>query len=135
MRQHKKAHFAVLMLFGMALLYTPLSAEQEQTASHKQQIEATASSNTPAALGGVIIKSDGKNIWPPKGPGCETLIQCCQAAEKNKIQSAGLFCQLSLAADPADCKKALELVTQFLVDSKADLPPDCSPKEQIASSE
>jgi hypothetical protein len=73
--------------------------------------------------GGSQVLSDGKAVWPPKGPGCENLVKCCDAASK-KDSAVGLACQLSLAADP-DCAKALQSVKSMITQMGQALPPEC----------
>jgi len=73
--------------------------------------------------GGSQVLTDGKAVWPPKGPGCDSLVKCCDAASKQS-SAVGLSCQLSLAADP-DCNKALESVRKMIGELGQALPPEC----------
>ena len=73
--------------------------------------------------GGSQVLTDGKAVWPPKGPGCDGLVKCCDAASK-RSSAVGLACQLSVAADP-DCAKALESVRKMIPEMGQALPPEC----------
>jgi hypothetical protein len=75
--------------------------------------------------GGVKVSSGGKPVWPPKGPGCEKLVQCCIAASAS-VRALGLACQLSVAKPPVDCGKALATVTGIMKEQGKTLPKECS---------
>jgi hypothetical protein len=74
--------------------------------------------------GGVKVSSGGKTVWPPKGPGCEKLVQCCKAASAS-IRAIGLACQLSVAKPPVDCAKALATVTGIMKEQGKTPPKEC----------
>ncbi|MFO1519646.1 MAG: hypothetical protein U1F57_08315 [bacterium] len=79
----------------------------------------------PSSNGNTVVLSDGKNVWPPKGPGCENLARCCEAAGK-KESSAMLMCQLSVATPPVDCVKGLKDFKQYLAERNVPPPQECA---------
>jgi hypothetical protein len=74
--------------------------------------------------GNAKVLSDGKPLWPPEGPGCERLIACCNAASKES-SAVGLACQMSVAAEPLDCAKALESVQGIISELGLMTPGEC----------
>ena len=76
--------------------------------------------------GGIMVTTEGKNVWPPKGPGCDKLVACCEAADKLG-GTIGLSCQLSVAIQPPDCKKAVDSVVGTIKELGAAPPAECNP--------
>lgn len=75
--------------------------------------------------GNVKVSSGGKPVWPPTGPGCEKLVQCCKVASAS-VRAIGLACQLSVAKPPVDCGKALKTVTGIMKEQGKTPPKECS---------
>jgi len=78
----------------------------------------------PSSNSKVVVTSGGKEVWPPKGPVCEDLVRCCEAAGK-KDSSAMLMCQLMVATPPVDCVKGLKDVRQYLGERNVQAPKEC----------
>ncbi len=76
--------------------------------------------------GGVTVTTEGKNVWPPRGPGCDKLVACCDAAARLS-GTVGLSCQLSVAVQPVDCKKAQDNVVGTMKDLGVAPPAECKP--------
>jgi len=78
----------------------------------------------PAANGKTMVISDGDVVWPPKGPGCDEFVRCCDAA--NKLESSAfLMCQLTVATSP-DCAKGWLSIKQYLVERHVASPKECN---------
>ena len=75
-------------------------------------------------VGGIQVLVDGKETWPPKGPGCDKLIKCCDTVGA-KHSDVKLFCQLAVADKNGDCVKAQSKVRDYLKDRKIDPPKEC----------
>jgi hypothetical protein len=86
--------------------------------THAETTIAPLSSSKP------VVISDGKNVWPPKGPGCDEFVRCCEAGEK-KESSAMLMCQLTVSMPPVDCVKGLKDFKQYLVERNVAAPKEC----------
>ena len=70
-------------------------------------------------LGKASLTVDGRNVWPPEGPGCPELVRCCTelvAAD----ESLGLACLLATGRDP-DCATALR--TSVAIAGESNVPP------------
>ena len=70
-------------------------------------------------LGKAALTVDGRNVWPPEGPGCPELVRCCTelvAAD----ESLALACLLATGRDP-DCATALR--TSVAIAGESNVPP------------
>jgi hypothetical protein len=56
-------------------------------------------------LGRISLTVDGRDVWPPEGPGCPELVQCCDGLV-GLDESLALACLLAVGRDP-DCPTAL----------------------------
>lgn len=73
-------------------------------------------------LGNTQVQVDGRNVWPPTGPGCAELAACCAAAGSSDV---GMFCQMSVATLPLNCVAALGSVRTYLGERGMAVPPAC----------
>jgi hypothetical protein len=83
---------------------------------------------SPSPEGKTVVTSDGKEVWPPKGPGCDDFVRCCEAAGK-KESSAILMCELSVSITPVDCVKGLKDFRQYLAEKNIQAPSECGVKK------
>lgn len=76
-------------------------------------------------LAGVIMKSEGNDVWPPKGAGCERYVKCCEAA--TPLHSAiGLACQLSAATNrERGCETMVKQIKDLMVEMGVKQPAAC----------
>lgn len=79
---------------------------------------------SPQSPGGVAVSTGGKDVWPPKGPGCDKYVACCNAASR-VARSVGLACQLTVARQPVDCVKALVTVKAIMTEQGKTPPKAC----------
>ncbi|MBF0492281.1 MAG: hypothetical protein HQM15_05820 [Deltaproteobacteria bacterium] len=107
----KKIFFWLPFLCSFLLFFTkPLFSQPSTTASQDSK---------------AVVLSDGKKVWPPQGPGCESFVRCCGAAEKLD-STASLMCQLTVSVTPVDCVKGMKDFRQYLVERKVKEPQECS---------
>jgi len=123
------------MRFGLLLLVPALLAgcglldalrgkgEKEKSASNDKVVVEIVEGGEDMP-GNAKILSDGKPVWPPKGPGCERLVECCNSASKDS-SAVGLACQLSVGAKPLDCVKALDKVRGIISELGLKTPGEC----------
>ena len=64
-----------------------------------------ANDSSEHALAKMSMTVDGRNVWPPAGPGCPELVRCCTALA-GLDESLALACLLATGRDP-DCATAL----------------------------
>jgi len=76
-----------------------------------------------AKSAGLSVQQDGKSVWPPKGPGCEALVKCCDAFKNDSTVTLG--CQLGVTANPKDCKAASKTIKQMIQELGHKLPVEC----------
>ena len=70
-------------------------------------------------LGPAALTVDGRNVWPPEGPGCAELVRCCTALVALD-ESLSLACLLAVGRDP-DCATAQR--TSVAIASESNVPP------------
>ena len=73
-------------------------------------------------LGKASLTVDGRNVWPPEGPGCPELVRCC--TELARDESLALSCLLAVGRDP-DCATALRTSVAIAGESGIALPAAC----------
>ncbi len=76
-----------------------------------------------AQSSGLNVTQDGKSVWPPKGPGCEALVKCCDAFKNDSTVTLG--CQLAVTANPKDCKVASKTAKKLIQELGHKLPKEC----------
>jgi hypothetical protein len=74
-------------------------------------------------LGKATLTVDGRNVWPPEGPGCPQLVQCCGALV-GLDESLALACLLAAGRDP-DCATAQRTSVAIAVESNVSPPAAC----------
>jgi len=74
-------------------------------------------------LGKVSLTVDGRNVWPPEGPGCPELVRCCTALVALD-ESLALACLLAVGRDP-DCPTALRTSVAIAGESNVPAPAAC----------
>jgi hypothetical protein len=74
-------------------------------------------------LGKVSMTVDGRNVWPPEGPGCPELVRCCTELV-GLDESMALGCLLAVGRDP-DCPTALRTSVAIAGESSVALPAAC----------
>jgi hypothetical protein len=74
-------------------------------------------------LGKVSLTVDGRNVWPPEGPGCPELVRCCTDLSALD-ESLAFACQLAVGRDP-DCPTALRTSVAIAGESDVALPAAC----------
>ena len=72
---------------------------------------------------GLSVQQDGKSVWPPKGPGCDALVKCCDAFKNDSTVTLG--CQLGVTANANDCKAASKTIKQMIQELGHKLPKEC----------
>ncbi len=100
-----------------------IAALLEQLGAVLRADDAGAQQPSPSTLGNTRITSDGRNVWPPTGPGCDVLVRCCEAAQATE-SSVALFCQISAAAGRS-CAEQLESVRTYIRERGTALPAAC----------
>jgi len=70
-------------------------------------------------LGKAALTVDGRNVWPPEGPGCPELVRCCGELT-TADESLALACLLAVGRDP-DCPTALR--TSVAIAGESNVPP------------
>jgi hypothetical protein len=70
-------------------------------------------------LGKVSLTVDGRNVWPPEGPGCPEMVRCCTDLV-TADESLALACLLAVGRDP-DCPTALR--TSLAIAGESNVPP------------
>lgn len=74
--------------------------------------------------GGMQVTTDGQNVWPPTGAGCERYVQCCNAATA-LAPDVALFCQMAVATPPVDCSAAHTRMRTYLGERGLAVPQAC----------
>ena len=74
-------------------------------------------------LGKASLTVDGRNLWPPEGPGCPELVRCCTELAALD-ESLALACQLAVGRDP-DCPTALHTSVAIAGESNVAPPAAC----------
>jgi hypothetical protein len=74
-------------------------------------------------LGKVSLTVDGRNVWPPEGPGCPEMVQCCTELVTTD-ESMALACLLAVGRDP-DCPTALRTSLAVAGESNVPAPATC----------
>jgi hypothetical protein len=74
-------------------------------------------------LGKASLTVDGRNVWPPEGPGCPELVRCCTELV-GLDESLALACLLAVGRDP-DCQTALRTSVAIAGESSVALPAAC----------
>jgi hypothetical protein len=74
-------------------------------------------------LGKISLTVDGRNVWPPEGPGCPELVRCCTDLSALD-ESLAFACQLAVGRDP-DCPTALRTSVAIAGESDVALPAAC----------
>lgn len=74
-------------------------------------------------LGKFSMTVDGRNVWPPEGPGCPELVRCCTALV-GLDESVAVACLLAVGRDP-DCSTALRTSAAIAGESGLALPTAC----------
>jgi hypothetical protein len=74
-------------------------------------------------LGKAKLTVDGRNVWPPEGPGCPDLVRCCTDLVA-RDESLALACLLAVGRDP-DCPTALRTSVAIAGESGVALPAAC----------
>ncbi len=82
-----------------------------------------ANDSSGHALGKMSMTVDGRNVWPPQGPGCPELVRCCTALA-GLDESLALACLLAAGRDP-DCPTALRTSVAIAGESGVALPAAC----------
>ena len=87
-----------------------MSSEAE-LARHVAGLSARCGHEEP----GLIMQTDGVNVWPPSGPECERFVRCCEGEGlvQNGVAvpgTAGLMCLLAAAQPDPDCAGGLEML-------------------------
>ena len=96
---------------------------QDATDSPKA-FKLRANDGSGHGLGKAALTVDGRDVWPPEGPGCPELVRCCTdlvAAD----ESLALACLLAAGRDP-DCPTALRTSVAIAGESSVALPAACS---------
>jgi len=127
MRKNVKIGLFLLIpavLAGCGLLDALRAKDDREASGSKEKVAVEIVEGGEDMPGNARIMSDGKPVWPPEGPGCERLVACCDAASKDS-SAVGLACQLSVAAEPLDCVKALDSVRNIISELGLKTPGDC----------
>jgi hypothetical protein len=74
-------------------------------------------------VGKFSVRVDGRNLWPPRGPGCAELARCCTALAPLE-DALGLACLFAVGRDP-DCATALRTSEAIAAENGLALPPAC----------
>jgi hypothetical protein len=74
-------------------------------------------------LGKFSVSVDGRNLWPPEGPGCPELVRCCTELVRLE-ESMALACLLAVGRDP-DCATALRTSVAIAGEGGIALPAAC----------
>jgi hypothetical protein len=83
----------------------------------------SANDGSGHGLGKASLTVDGRNVWPPEGPGCPELVRCCTALV-GADESLALACLLAAGRD-ADCPTALRTSEAIAGESNVALPTAC----------
>jgi hypothetical protein len=70
-------------------------------------------------LGKAALTVDGRNVWPPQGPGCPELVRCCSELT-TADESLALACLLAVGRDQ-DCPTAMR--TSVAIATESNVPP------------
>ena len=112
------------MLAGCGLLDALRARDEAGKSDPREQPAIEIVEGGDNMPGNAKVMSDGKPVWPPEGPGCDRLIACCNAASEES-SAVGLACQMSAAAKPLDCAKALESVQGIISELGLKTPAEC----------
>lgn len=84
-----------------------------------KQFKLAKNDGSGHGLGKFLLTVDGQNVWPPEGPGCPELVQCCTALSAVD-ESLAVACLLAVGRDP-DCATALR--TSVAIAGEGNVPP------------
>lgn len=112
------------LLAGCGLLDALRGKDEKEASGSKDKVVVEIVEGGEDMPGKAKIMSDGKPVWPPEGPGCDRLVECCNAASKES-SAVGLGCQLSVGAKPLDCVKALDKVRDIISELGLKTPAEC----------
>jgi len=102
----------------------PVGTKLVQDASDSPKaFKLSANDGGGHGLGKVSLTVDGRNVWPPEGPGCPELVRCCTALAALD-ESLALACQLAVGRDP-DCPTALRTSVAIAGESSVAPPAAC----------
>jgi len=102
----------------------PVGTKLVQDASDSPKaFKLSANDGGGHGLGKVSLTVDGRNVWPPDGPGCPELVRCCTALAALD-ESLALACQLAVGRDP-DCPTALRTSVAIAGESSVAPPAAC----------
>ena len=74
-------------------------------------------------LGQFSVAVDGRDLWPPAGPGCEVLVRCCtELTSANEYMA--LACLLAVGRD-GDCRTALGTTSAIAKEGGQTPPASC----------
>lgn len=74
-------------------------------------------------LGKYSVSVDGTEVWPPSGPGCDTLVRCCTELASTR-DALALSCLVATGRD-ADCATAYATSTKIALELDVALPAPC----------
>ena len=89
----------------------------------QKQFKLVKNDGSGHALGNASLTVDGRNVWPPEGPGCAELVKCCNGIVEAD-ESLALACLLAAGRDP-DCPTALRTSVAIAGESNVPTPPAC----------
>lgn len=112
------------VLVGCGLLDALQGKGGKETSGSKDKVVVEIVEGGEDMPGKAKIMSDGKPLWPPEGPGCDRLVECCNSASRDS-SAVGLACQLSVAEKPQDCVKALDSVRGIISELGLKTPGEC----------
>ncbi len=102
----------------------PVGTKLVQDAADSPKVfKLSANDGSGHGLGKVSLAVDGRNVWPPEGPGCPELVRCCTELAALD-ESLALACLLSVGRDP-DCPTALRTSVAIAGESSVALPATC----------
>jgi hypothetical protein len=102
----------------------PVGTKLVQDAADSPKVfKLGANDGSGHGLGKASLTVDGRNVWPPEGPGCPELIRCCTALVALD-ESLALACLLAVGRDP-DCPTALRTSVAIAGESGVAIPAAC----------
>ena len=90
--------------------------------SSKQVFTISKDDGSGHGLGQASLMVDGRNVWPPAGPGCPELVRCC--TELARDEAMALSCLLATGRGP-DCTTALRTSVAIAAENNIALPAAC----------
>ncbi len=91
----------------------------------KQTFAVGMGGGDPSSLGNFSLRVDDKAVWPPKGPGCDALIDCCTKL-LGLSENLALPCLMATGRDK-ECSTAKRTVHAIAKEQGVTPPASCAP--------